>query len=94
MEPNDPKRLHQNKEGKYYTTDECDGCAYCASIAPENFDFDRDENVYFVSKQPAGREEEDYVQEAMEDCPVDAIRVIGNNGHGEPTPESSQEVGL
>lgn len=67
----------KNAPGKYYVSDECDGCAYCASVAPENFDFDKPTNSYFVGKQPDNPSEEELVQEAMEDCPIDAIR---NNG--------------
>lgn len=74
MESGHPGKLAGNVEGEYYTTEECDGCAYCASVAPENFDFNKEQNTYYVSKQPATPEEEDYVQEAMDDCPVDAIR--------------------
>jgi len=74
MESGQSKKLAGNVEGRYYTTEECDGCAYCASVSPENFDFNKEENTYFVSKQPATPEEEEYMQEAMEDCPVDAIR--------------------
>jgi ferredoxin len=43
-------------------------------LAPENFDFNKEENIYFVSKQPLTSEEKEFVQEALEDCPVDAIR--------------------
>jgi ferredoxin len=71
--------LPGNVPGKFFTTEECDGCAYCASVAPENFDYHKDTNTYVVSKQPMNREEEDYVREAMEDCPVDAIRARENN---------------
>ncbi len=63
-----------NVEGKYYTTEDCDGCAYCASVAPDNFNFDRETSSYYVSKQPATVEEEEFVSEAMDDCPIDAIR--------------------
>lgn len=70
----DPKKLPLNAPGKYYTTEECDGCAYCASLAPENFDYNKDTNQYVVARQPKSKEEEEFVQEAMEDCPVDAIR--------------------
>ncbi len=75
MEASGPKKLASNVPGKYHTSDECDGCAYCASVAPDNFDFDRETNTYFVSKQPESPEEEELAQEAMDDCPVDAIRV-------------------
>jgi ferredoxin len=79
MEQNELKRLPKNVEGKYYTTEECDGCAYCASVAPENFDFDRETNTYHVSKQPQDEEEEEFMQEAIEDCPVSAIKMNGRN---------------
>jgi ferredoxin len=63
-----------NAPGKYFVSDVCDGCAYCASVAPENFDFDKATNTYFVSKQPTTSDEQEFVREAMEDCPIDAIR--------------------
>jgi len=75
MEQKDRVRLPNNAPGKYYTTEECDGCAYCASVAPENFDYEKDSNTYFVARQPASPDEEEFVREAVEDCPVDAIRV-------------------
>lgn len=74
MEQNQPQRLPNNVPGKYYTTEECDGCAYCASVAPENFDYEKATNTYFVAKQPATAEQEEFMLEAIEDCPVDAIR--------------------
>ena len=79
MEMTEPKKLPLNVKGKYYVTEECDGCAYCASVAPENFDFDKENNTYYVSKQPSNQEEAEFMQEAMDDCPVDAIRAQGNN---------------
>lgn len=69
------KKLPSNVPGKYFTTEECDGCAYCASVAPDNFDFEKKTNTYFVARQPGTRDEEDMVREALDDCPVDAIRV-------------------
>lgn len=74
-------KLPLNVPGKFYVTEECDGCAYCASVAPENFEFDRESNTYFVSKQPSNAEEMEFITEAMDDCPVDAIRKNGNSGH-------------
>jgi ferredoxin len=73
MEQKEAQRLPDNVPGKYYTTEECDGCAYCASVAPENFDYEKDSNTYFVARQPQTPEEEEFVREALEDCPVDAI---------------------
>ncbi|MEW6509645.1 MAG: ferredoxin [Bacteroidota bacterium] len=83
MDNGEHKRLPANVPGKYYTTEECDGCAYCASVAPENFDFEKETNTYFVSRQPQTPEEEEFMIEAMDDCPVDAIRTSnGQNGNG------------
>jgi len=70
------RRLPNNVRGKFYTTEECDGCAYCASIAPGNFDFEKQSNTYFVSCQPRTTEEEEFMREAAEDCPVDAICIV------------------
>jgi ferredoxin len=75
----DAKKLPGNVEGKFFTTEDCDGCAYCAAVAPDNFDFDKSTNTYFVSRQPKDELEVEVVTEAMEDCPLDAIR-DGNGG--------------
>jgi ferredoxin len=48
-------------------------------VAPENFDFEKDTNTYFVARQPKTPEEEEFVHEALEDCPVDAIRAEENS---------------
>jgi len=85
METPEGKKLPHNVPGKYYTTEECDGCAYCASVAPENFDFEKESNTYFVARQPADKEEEEILQEAKEDCPVDAIRT-GLDGESKEEP--------
>ena len=79
------RRLPGNVGGRFYTTENCDGCAYCASIAPENFDYQKTTNTYFVSRQPRTTAEEEEMLEALEDCPVDAIGV-DLNGNGK-TPE-------
>ena len=70
-------KLPGKAPGRYYVCERCDGCAYCGGVAPENFDFDRSSNTYFIGRQPETDEEIELVLEAMEDCPVDAIiRVI------------------
>jgi ferredoxin len=68
------KKLPHNAPGKFYTTEDCDGCAYCASVAPDHFDYEKSSNQYFVSRQPEGPAEEDLLREASDDCPLDAIR--------------------
>ena len=78
MELIDARKLPNNIEGRYHTTEECDGCAYCALVAPDNFDFNKETNTYFVSKQPATGEEEELMQQAIEDCPIGAIVDTGH----------------
>ena len=81
-------KLPGNVPGKYFTTDDCDGCAYCAAVAPDNFEFEKSSNTYFIGKQPVNGEEEG-VREAMEDCPVDAIRAEEEQA---PAGEQHQEM--
>jgi ferredoxin len=90
METPEAKKLPHNVPGKYYTTEECDGCAYCASVAPENFDFEKESNTYFVARQPADKEEEEILQEAKEDCPVDAIRTGVNGDSKDEAPKENR----
>ena len=89
------QRLPKNVAGKYYTIDDCDGCAYCAAVAPDHFEFDKSTNTYFVGRQPAGKGEEEVVREAMEDCPVDAVRVNPEEeAPGEKKPEEQPHENL
>ena len=66
-------KLPNNVTGRYYVSDKCDGCAYCGGIAPENFDWDKPSNTYFIVRQPETDEEIELLLEASEDCPVSAI---------------------
>ncbi len=72
-----PMKLPSNVPGEYFVSEECDGCAYCGMVAPETFDFDKPTNTYFVCRQPETQDEFELVSEAMEDCPVGAIRKVG-----------------
>jgi len=60
-----------NVSGDYYVDEECILCDECVEKAPENF-ASGDEYAY-VKKQPETADEEELCQEAMEECPVDAI---------------------
>jgi ferredoxin len=70
-------KLPKNGVGLFYVSDECDGCAYCGMVAPDNFEYDKSSNSYYVIRQPESPEEMELVLEAMEDCPIDAIRRNG-----------------
>lgn len=62
--------------GKFYVDSQCIDCDLCRQTAPENFD--RSDNGYsFVKKQPLTPEEETACQQALSECPVEAI---GNDG--------------
>ena len=79
-------RHPRNAPGRYYVCDGCDGCAYCAAVAPDLFEFEKSTNTYFVVRQPQTAEEEEWMVEAMDDCPVDAIR---SNGAGRSSDRAS-----
>jgi ferredoxin len=74
-------KLPRNVPGKYFTTEQCDGCAYCASVAPHHFDYEKGSNTYFVCRQPNEGAEEEKILEAIEDCPLDAIRGLETLQH-------------
>lgn len=90
------RKLPKNVPGKYYTTDECDGCAYCAAVAPDNFEFEKTTNTYFIGRQPIDQDEEEFVREALDDCPVDAIHVeeTGKEDQGEESESPVEESKL
>ena len=66
-----------NVDGKYYVDEECIDCDLCREVAPTIYQRNNDEGHSFVVKQPEGQEEENLAQDALEDCPVEAI---GNDG--------------
>jgi len=66
-------KLPDNVDGSYYVDGNCIDCDLCRQSAPENFQRNEEEGYTFVSKQPANDEEEANMQEAIEECPVEAI---------------------
>ncbi len=76
-----PRRLPGNVPGRYYTTENCDGCAYCAAVAPTLFEYEKSTNTYHVARQPRARREIERMMDAMEDCPLDAIEAEPNGVH-------------
>lgn len=74
-DPND--RVPENTPGNWYVDSQCIDCDLCRTTAPSNFKQNPDEGYSFVYKQPEGEEELKLCQEAMEECPVEAI---GNDG--------------
>lgn len=66
-------KVADNVEGKWYVDSNCIDCDLCRTTAPDNFKQNPDEGFSFVFKQPANEEEEKLCQEALEECPVEAI---------------------
>lgn len=70
-------RVKDNIPGKWFVDSQCIDCDLCRTTAPENFKQNPDEGYSFVYKQPENDEELKLSQQALEECPVEAI---GNNG--------------
>ncbi len=71
------RRLRKNEYGRYYVTDECNGCGVCAQCAELNFEQAFDGTYYYVVQQPYDDAEEAAVQAAIRACPMHAIRSDG-----------------
>ena len=63
---------------------DCVGCGLCASICPAVFEMDGDTNVAKVMVAVVPEEEAGPCREAAEDCPVEAIKLEGQEArkHG------------
>jgi ferredoxin len=64
-------KVPENVPGRFYVDTSCIQCGNCAEVAPENFT--QEEELYYVYKQPDNDEEFESCQQALEECPVDAI---------------------
>jgi ferredoxin len=66
-----------NIAGKYYVDIDCVGCGQCCDIAPDYFAEDKTDNIVYVKLQPTNDEGMALCEEAVANCPVEAI---GNDG--------------
>ena len=64
-------KVPENIEGPFYVDTTCVQCGNCTEVASENFS--QGEEFYYVYKQPINDEEYENCQQALEECPVDAI---------------------
>ena len=71
------QKWDDNVPGEFYVDKECILCSLCTDIALEHFKESEDGDHDFVFKQPATDEDRQQCQDALEQCPVDAI---GNDG--------------
>lgn len=74
-DPND--KYPDNVPGKFYVDTQCILCSLCSELAPNNFQESEDGDHDYVYKQPENEEETKQCEDAMEQCPVEAI---GNDG--------------
>lgn len=70
-------RIEENAPGKYYVTDDCNGCGRCFSVALQNFMYNNDATLYYVIEQPEDEREEADIREAMDVCMMDCIHDNG-----------------
>lgn len=66
-------KVEENVAGKYYVDSSCILCSLCPELAPENFKENEEGTYDYVYKQPDNDEEEEACQDAMAQCPVNAI---------------------
>tara|TARA_R100000742_G_C4200938_1_gene30066 strand:+ start:277 stop:504 length:228 start_codon:yes stop_codon:yes gene_type:complete len=66
-------KTKENVEGKYYVDEECIDCDLCREEAPKNFTREDSQGYSYVYKQPESDEEEEMCQNALDNCPVEAI---------------------
>jgi len=74
-EPGD--KVSENKPGKFYVDCNCIDCNLCRDLAPSNFTRADGPGYSYVYKQPENSVEIVESEDAMFNCPVDAI---GNDG--------------
>lgn len=74
-DPND--KVPGQVPGQFFVDTQCIDCDLCRETSPENFRRNDEEGFSYVYKQPETDEERELSQEALENCPVEAI---GNDG--------------
>ena len=67
----------ENAPGRYYVTEECNGCGLCVTYSPDNFGWSPDGSYCVVSSQPADTLELDTVWDAIQACPMRCIEDDG-----------------
>jgi len=73
------QKVPENVSGRFYVDVTCIDCDLCRETAPKNFVRQDDEGYSFVSAQPTTPAEEASCLAAMEECPVEAIGIEGED---------------
>lgn len=71
-------KYKDNAPGAFYTDTQCIDCDLCRQTAPDLFDRNTKGGYSYVTKQPTTADEIALCQQAIEECPVEAI---GNDGN-------------
>ena len=66
-------RWEDNVPGAWYVDKTCILCSLCSDLAPNNFKESEDGDHDVVYRQPRDDEEAAQSQDALEQCPVEAI---------------------
>ena len=73
------RKVQESAPGRFYVDATCIDCDLCRETAPANFVRQDDEGYSFVSTQPTTPAEEAACLAAMEECPVEAIGIEGED---------------
>lgn len=82
-------RYKDNVAGKFYTDSQCIDCDLCRQTAPDFFSRNPEGGFSYVSSQPQTPEDVKLCQQALEECPVEAIGNDGEKVPSGPTPVST-----
>lgn len=70
-------RIRANAWGRYYVSNECDGCGACAECAPLNIGRAWDGTYCAIAFQPQDAGEEEALLRAMRACPLGCLHDDG-----------------
>ena len=63
----------ENVAGKYFVDNQCIDCDLCRQTAPAFFDRNAKGGYSYVYRQPETPEDIELCQQALDECPVEAI---------------------
>ena len=66
-------KYKDNANGAFYTDTQCIDCDLCRQTAPNFFQRNDAGGFSYVYKQPVTAEEKTLCQQALDECPVEAI---------------------
>lgn len=73
MQIDDNPPFEDNAPGQFYVGEECIHCYRCGEIAPNTFRESEAGDHHFVHRQPVTEEEISLAEDALAECPVEAI---------------------